>query len=66
MNKDPREIVQEIIKMVGKRKAERLLIHEKISPSVASKLARGAYPSEIGELVADAILRAKEAAAKAS
>ena len=66
MSKDPREIVQELVQMIGKRKAERLLISENISPSVANKLARNAYPSEIGELVAAAILRAKEAALRAS
>ena len=64
MVKDPKKVVQEIVQLVGKPKAERLLIAEKASPSSAGKLVRGKYESAIGELLAEAIDRARIAAEK--
>ncbi len=66
MSKDPKTVVQDIIRLVGKRKAERLLIGAKVSPSVAGKLVRGKYESEVGELIAAAIETARAVAAQAS
>lgn len=62
MHKDPKQTVMEIVQMVGRPEAERLLISEKLSPSLATKLVRGLYESQVRALVADAIERAKEAA----
>jgi len=62
MIKDPKAVVREIIQLVGKPEAERLLIDAGVSPSLAAKLKRGKYRSEIGRLVAEAIARAKEKA----
>lgn len=66
MSKDPKRVVQEIVDLVGKRRAERILINADVSPSVAGKLVRGKYDSEIGVLVAAAIDKARAAATKAS
>lgn len=65
MSKDPKQLVQEMVRRLGKREAERLLINARVSSSVAGKLIRGTYPSEVGELVAAAIEKA-HAAAQAS
>lgn len=62
MSKDPKEIVGEIIRLVGKPAAERLLITAKVSPSTAGKLVRGKYSSEIGILIAEKIEKARLAA----
>lgn len=62
MSKDPKKTVKEIIQLVGKPKAEKLLIGADVSPSTAGKLVRGTYESEVGALVAAAIERAREAA----
>lgn len=62
MSKDPKEIVSEIVKLVGKSRAEKLLIRADASPSVAGKLTRGTYESEVGDLLAGAIRRAREMA----
>lgn len=66
MSKDPKTVVQEIVQLVGQRRAERFLIAEEISPSLAGKLARGNYESEVTLLTAAAIERARVAAAQAS
>ncbi len=66
MSKDPKKIVEELVEMLGKPRAERLLIEADVSPSLAGKLVRGTYPSQIGILVGAAIAKAREAAAKAS
>lgn len=62
MPKDPKDIVKEIVKLVGPRKAERFLIIAEASPSTAGKLVRGTYDREIGDLLAGAIRRARELA----
>lgn len=64
MSKDPKEIVREIVDMVGKSKAVRLLVKADASPSVAGKLTRGTYASEIGDLLAGAIRRAHQMASE--
>lgn len=66
MAKDPKKIVEEIVKQVGKRQAQKLLVEADISNSVASKLVHGLYPSRVGVLVGAAIERARVAALKAS
>ncbi len=66
MNKDPKKIVEELVEMLGKQRAERLLIEADISPSTAGKLVRGKYPSQIRFLMGAAIAKAREAAAEAS
>lgn len=55
-------MVQEIIGLVGKTRTERLLIINDVAPSTAGKLVRGKYESQIGELLAEKIERAREAA----
>jgi hypothetical protein len=62
MSKDPKKVVQELVRLVGKPRAERLLIEADVSPSTAGKLVRGTYASEVGLLIASAIEKAKEAA----
>ncbi len=64
MSKDPRDAVKEMLKLVERPEAERLLIAEKISPSMAYKLVRGAYVSKPGAFYAEAIERARLAAQK--
>jgi hypothetical protein len=64
MSKDPKGIVKEIIKLMGEPEAERLLIEAGLSPSLAAKLKRGKYKSEVGRLAADAIARAKAKAVR--
>jgi hypothetical protein len=59
---DLKQIVLEMASRVGKLKAHELLLSEKVAPSTATKLLRGSYPSEIGELLGAAILRADEKA----
>lgn len=66
MSRDPKEVVQEIVELVGKREAVRLLVVADVSTSVAGKLVRGVYESEVGALVAAAIEKARAAAAQAS
>lgn len=66
MSKDPKDVVQEIVQLVGKPKAERLLIIADVSPSTAARLVRGTYESEVGTLVAAAIEKARAAAVQAS
>lgn len=55
---DLKQQVQEWASRVGKPKARELLRQEKISPSMAVKLVRGCYPSDVGQLAGAAILRA--------
>jgi hypothetical protein len=62
VSKDPKKIVSEIVKLVGKSRAEKLLIMADASTSVAGKLVRGRYPNEVGDLLAGAIRRAREMA----
>lgn len=62
MSKDPKEVVREIIGLVGKTRTERLLIVNEVAPSTAGKLVRGKYESAVGELLAEKIERAREAA----
>ncbi len=45
-------------KRIKRREAIALLVKNKISASVAVKLVRGAYPSEPGPLLEDAIKKA--------
>lgn len=66
MSKDPKRVVEEMVQLIGQRRAERLLIAQEISPSLAGKLARGTYESEVGPLIAAAIERARTAASQAS
>jgi hypothetical protein len=63
MDRDPKKVVKEIVQLVGKRKAERLLIGENVSPSTAGKLTRGKYESAVGDLIATAIANARAKAA---
>lgn len=58
MSKDPKELVQEMVRILGKRKTERLLVMAKMSSSVAGKLIRGTYESTLGEDNVDKIARA--------
>lgn len=62
MSKDPKAVVVEIISLIGKTEAERLLIEMKISPSMAAKLVRGKYKSELKALSASAIRAALQRA----
>lgn len=62
MSKDPKKVVEEIVSMVGKPKAERLLIAEEVSPSMATKLVGGKYRWDVSPLYAAAIERARRAA----
>ena len=62
MKKDAKMVVKEIVSLVGKPRAERLLIANEISPSMAGKLIRGTYKYEVGTLFAAAIERARLAA----
>jgi hypothetical protein len=62
MSKDPKEIVREMVGLVGKIRTERLLIKADVAPSTAGKLARGKYESEVGEMVAAKIASARAAA----
>ena len=64
MVKDPKEVVKEMLKKVGRPETERLLIAQKISPSMAYKLARNQYGSKVGPFFAAAIERARLAAEK--
>lgn len=66
MSIDPKKQVQEIVEAVGKRKAERLLVTAGVSSSMAGKLIRGKYESEIGEWIAERIAVARAAAPRAS
>lgn len=62
MAKDPKDMVQEIIQLVGKQRARKLLILEDASTSTAIKLVEGTYPYTPGALIAAAIKRAREKA----
>jgi hypothetical protein len=62
MNDDPKNVVKDIVALVGKHKAVLLLMGEDVSASTSEKLVGGRYESEIGQLVRKAILRAHEAA----
>lgn len=64
--KDPQEQVMEIVALVGKPEAERLLVAEKVSLPIAARLCRGAYDHKIGVFMADAIARARAKAAEMS
>ncbi len=67
MIKDPKKLIKELASQVGRPEAKRLLVTEGISVSVADKLVRDVYKSDVGLLVQDAISRAiKAAKAKAS
>lgn len=61
MAKDPKKIVQEIANQVGKHEARKRLVDEGVSTSTADKLVRDRYPSEIGQLLLQAILKARAA-----
>jgi hypothetical protein len=64
MLKDPKETVQEMVSLVGKRETRRLLTIAGVSTSVADKLSRNKYEPEIGPLIGAAIARARKAAKK--
>lgn len=64
MVKDFREVIEEMLVKVTRQEAERLLIAQKISPSMAYKLVRGAYVSKPGDFYLAAIERARLAAEK--
>ena len=64
MSKDPNDAIKEMLSMVERPEAERLLIAEKISPSMAYKLVRGTYRSKPGAFYLAAIERARLAAGK--
>ncbi len=64
MSKDPKDVIKEMLKLVDRPEAERLLIAQKISPSMAYKLVRGAYVSKPGAFYMAAIERARLAAEK--
>lgn len=64
MSKDPKDAVREMLVLVGKPETERLLIAQKISPSMAYKLVHGIYESKPGAFFAAAIERARLAAEK--
>jgi hypothetical protein len=58
----PKKQVSEMIELVGKSEAERLLILAKVSPSMAGKLIRGTYKSVIGRPIAACIENAHKQA----
>ncbi len=63
MMKDPKKAACELAARVGKHEAQRLLMSEGVSSSLAQKLVGNRYQAEnIGQLVRQAILRALEAA----
>lgn len=62
MSKDPKDVIKEIVQLIGKVRAERLLIVNDVAPSTACKLVRGAYASAVGELLAEKIKRTRKAA----
>lgn len=62
MSKDPKEVVREMIGLVGKTRTERLLITAEVAPSTAGKLVRGTYDHVVGEFVAERIAKARAAA----
>lgn len=64
MVKDPTDAVREMLEKVGRPETERLLIAQKISPSMAYKLVRGTYESKPGAFFVAAIERARQAAEK--
>jgi hypothetical protein len=69
MLSDPKKLVSEMVDLVGSSETERLLILANVSPSLAGKLRRGTYKSEIGRPIAACIEKALEQAkrkAKAS
>lgn len=63
-------MVEEMISLVGKAKTEHLLIVATISPSMAGKLRRGTYDSEMSfesvAKIARALNAARETAAQAA
>lgn len=61
MDRDPKEIVRQLALQVGKHEARRRLVDEGISTSTADKLVGERYPSEIGQLLLQAILKARMA-----
>lgn len=65
-DKDLKEEVQALARLLGKSEARRRLVVEGVSPHTADKLMRGVYPSEIGVLLGSAIRKVLEAAKKAS
>lgn len=66
MTKDPKIVVKEIVQLVGKRRAEKLLVQADVSTSMAGKLVRDKYDSEIGVHIAAAIEKARTAALAAA
>lgn len=64
MSKEPKEVVREMIGLVGKTRTERLLIKYDVAPSTAGKLVRDKYDSTVGELLAEKIERARVAASE--
>jgi hypothetical protein len=59
---DPKKLVLELAKQIGKGEARRLLVEEGVSTSTAEKLVGERYESEVRGLVRAAILRAMQAA----
>jgi len=64
--KDFRKTAKDLVRAVGKKEAVRLMVMAGASPSVADKLARNVYPSEIGLLLGRAIEEALTEANKRS
>lgn len=62
--KNLKQIVKDMAQRVGTLQAHGFLIGEKVSPSTATKLIKGTYPSQVGELLGAAILRADRASRK--
>lgn len=57
-------MVEEMVELVGKPAAERLLIEHEISPSMAGQLVRGKYEYKVRAIYLAAIERAHAAAAE--
>ncbi len=58
---DFKQIAFEMGQRVGTVEAHNMLTAQKVSPSTATKLLSGKYPSEVGPLVGAAIVRADRA-----
>ncbi len=60
-DKDLKKMAEQFALKVGKPMARKLLVLEGVSPHTADKIISGRYPSEIGELLGNAIKRVVKA-----
>ena len=64
LEKDYKKLAFDMGERLGTAKAHSLLTGQGVSPSTATKLLAGSYPSEIGLLLGSAVVRAERASRK--